>query len=116
MSIENIVRKPLLRAFLEKKPVSAVDVREIRFQPGQQTGLHRHPCPVFGYIASGSAVLEVEGEAPQALPQGSAFHEPEGAVIRRFDNASSTEPMTFIVFYLLKGDEPFIEMLPEKTA
>jgi hypothetical protein len=32
----------------------------------------------------------------------------------RFDNASLTEPTKFIAYYLLGGDEPLIEMLPER--
>jgi quercetin dioxygenase-like cupin family protein len=46
--------------------VTRVDVREIVFQPGQETGLHKHPCPVFGYIAEGEAVLEIQGEIGRA--------------------------------------------------
>jgi quercetin dioxygenase-like cupin family protein len=108
---QTIVRKPLLAANLGNKNVTTVDVREIVFAPGQQTGLHRHPCPVFGYIAEGEAVLEVEGEKAQKLPAGSAFYEPAGKVIARFDNASPCEPMRFICYYLLEGKQELIEML-----
>jgi quercetin dioxygenase-like cupin family protein len=108
-----IVRKPLLSAALENKHIASVDVRKIVFQPKQATGRHRHPCSVFGYIAEGAAVLQIEGQATRQLPQGSAFHEPAGAVIARFDNASSTEPLKFIAYYLLEGKQELIEMLPE---
>ena len=53
MSQQTIVRKELLRASLGTGTVSTVDVREIVFAPGQQTGRHSHPCPVLGYIAEG---------------------------------------------------------------
>jgi len=106
-----IVRKPLLTALLGERTVRSVDVREIRFAPGQKTGRHVHPCTVVGYIASGAAELEIEGQPVQRLPAGAAFHEPAGQVIARFDNASATEPMTFIAFYLLAADEPLIEIL-----
>jgi hypothetical protein len=42
-----IVRKPLLSASLGTRSVTSVDVREITFAPGQQTGRHKHPCPVI---------------------------------------------------------------------
>ena len=113
MSQQTIVRKELLRAALDARIVSTVDVREIDFAPGQQTGRHQHPCPVVGYIAEGAAVLQIEGREPQSLPTGSAFHEPAQTIIARFDNASQTEPMKFIAFYLLKADEPLIELLPK---
>jgi quercetin dioxygenase-like cupin family protein len=112
MSQQTIIRKELLRAAMDPRSVSTVDVREISFAPGQQTGRHLHPCPVVGYIAEGAAVLQIEGREPQSLPMGSAFHEPAGTVIERFDNASQTEPMRFIAYYLLTANEPLIELLP----
>ena len=112
----SITRKPLLSTVLRNKTVTSVDVREITFQPGQETGLHKHPCPVFGYIAEGEAVLQVEGEAPQHLPAGSAFYEPAETVILRFDNASAEKAMRFICFYLLEGQQGLIEMLSRPAA
>jgi quercetin dioxygenase-like cupin family protein len=106
-----IVRRPLLAAALNNKNVTRVDVREIVFEPAQETGLHKHPCPVFGYIAEGEAVLQVQGELPQKLPAGSAFYEPAGKVIARFDNASPCDKMRFICYYLLEGEQELIEML-----
>jgi quercetin dioxygenase-like cupin family protein len=103
-----ILRTPLLDAVVGPRSVRSVAVREIRFAPGQRTGRHHHPCPVVGYIVSGTAELEIDGQPPLRLPAGSAFHEPEGALIARFDNASDSEPMTFIACYLLAADEPLI--------
>jgi quercetin dioxygenase-like cupin family protein len=110
-----ITRRQLLAAALHDKKVTSVDVREIIFEPEQQTGLHKHPCPVFGYIADGEAILQVEGEPPQHLPAGSAFYEPAQTVILRFDNPSKEKKMKFIAFYLLDGQQALIEMLQETT-
>jgi len=107
-----ITRKPLLSTILNNKNVTSVDVRELVFEPGQETGLHKHPCPVFGYIAEGEAIFEIKGEAPQRLPAGSAFYEPAETVILRFDNASREKKLKFICFYLLEGQQALIEMLP----
>ncbi|MGO9517620.1 MAG: cupin domain-containing protein [Candidatus Korobacteraceae bacterium] len=109
--MRTIKRTPLLATILQNKIVTSVDVREIIFEPGQETGLHRHPCPVFGYIVEGEAVLEVQGQKPQRLRAGSAFHEPTETVILRFDNASTEKPLKFICFYLLQGEQELIEML-----
>ncbi|WP_420236939.1 cupin domain-containing protein [Telmatobacter bradus] len=89
-----------------------MEAYEITFKPGQAGGRHKHPCPVVGYIVEGAAVMEVEGGLPQSLPTGSTFYEPAEAVIARFDNASATEPMKFVAYYLLEGEQPLIEMLP----
>lgn len=101
---QTVQRKHLLTAAIGARPTSTVEIRQIDFAPGQKTGLHRHPCPVVGYIASGTIVFEPEGEAPRILPAGSAFFEPADKKILRFDNASLGEPATFIAFYLLADD------------
>ena len=87
-------------------------MNEIEFAPGQRAGLHRHPCHVVGYIASGTIVYELEGQPSQLLNAGDTFHEPENARVLRFDNASDTAPARFIACYLLKfGESRLIEML-----
>ena len=108
-----VFRKPLLNIPLGLKTITSVDVREIRFGPRQQTGRHKHPCPVIGYVVEGTALLEVEGQSAVTLPPGSSFYEPADTIISRFDNAGDT-PMTFIAHYLLHGEQALIEMLPEK--
>lgn len=112
MDPKTIVRKPLLSVPLDQASVTSVEVREINFEPGQETGRHLHPCPVVGHIVEGAAVLQVEGQSPQQLATGAAFYEPAGTVIARFDNASATEPMKFVAYYLLNGKQELIEMLP----
>lgn len=112
MTAQTITRTPLLKALIGQRRVNAVDIREIRFAPGQHTTRHLHPCTVVGYVAEGAAILEIEGQPAQTLPAGSAYHEPAGTVITDFRNASATEPMTFISVYLLDGDQELITMLP----
>jgi quercetin dioxygenase-like cupin family protein len=111
MAQQTIERKHLLTALLGNRNVTSVDIRQIDFQPGQQTGRHLHPCTVVGYIVSGTASLQIEGQPTQTLPAGSAFHEPANSVIAAFDNASDSESMTFIACYLLDGDQELIQLL-----
>jgi len=103
-----IQRKQILRAVLGNRNVTSADVREIRLEPGQQSGRHLHPCAVLGYIVAGTAVYQVEGQAEQTLPAGSAFYEAADTVIANFGNASDTEAMTFVAFYLLDGEQELI--------
>ncbi|MBV8274245.1 MAG: cupin domain-containing protein [Verrucomicrobia bacterium] len=111
MSQPPIERKELLKTVFKNGVFTSADVREIRLEPGQQGGRHLHPCAVLGYIVKGTAIYQIEGEAEQILPAGSAFHEPAGAIIANFGNASDSEPMTFVAFYLLNGDQELIQML-----
>lgn len=109
---QTIQRRRLLNAeFGEARQVTSVDVREIRMAPGQIGGLHLHPCLVTGYIASGTAIFQLEGEAPRILEAGSAFYEPAEVRVSLFGNHSETEPMTFIAFYLVNGTQELIRML-----
>ena len=111
MAENNIIRRHLLTADTGIRKITSVQAHEIHFAPGQKGGLHFHPCPVTGYIIEGTAMLQVEGEAEQVLPAGSAFFEPADARILHFDNHSETEPMIFVAFYLLNGEQQLIEML-----
>jgi quercetin dioxygenase-like cupin family protein len=111
MMQKQIDRKQLIHVTMDHRTVSSVDVRQITFEPGQETGKHTHPCPVVGYIARGAALLQVEGKQVQELPEGSAFYEPADTVILRFDNASATESPVFIANYLLDGEKDLIHML-----
>jgi quercetin dioxygenase-like cupin family protein/ketosteroid isomerase-like protein len=110
----DIVRTLLLTAFLGSRNITSVDVRQIIFAPGQQSGCHKHPCPVVGFIVDGSALLQVEGQIPIEVPAGSAFYEPADTVISRFGNLSSVAPLRFVACYLLHGQQDLIEMLPNQ--
>lgn len=107
----NIIRKPLLTANLGERTVTSVEIKEITLAPGQKAGLHLHSCPVTGYIAKGTAIMQVEGEDELILNTGDAFYEPADTHIAQFSNYSDSEPMTFIAFYLLNGDQELIKML-----
>ncbi|HEX4285439.1 MAG TPA: cupin domain-containing protein [Terracidiphilus sp.] len=114
MSPSTIERHALLNAALGARNVTNVDIRRITLGPGQKSGRHLHPCPVVGYIASGTGFYQIEGEPAQLLPVGSAFYEPAEKVIADFGNASDVTPMTFIAFYLLDGEQDLITMLENK--
>jgi quercetin dioxygenase-like cupin family protein len=109
-----VQRKSLLTAALAAgKLVQHVEVKQIELAPGQAVGLHRHPCPVMGYVAAGTIQFQIRGQPAQYLRAGDGFFEPEHVEIAHFDNASADEPATFIAFYLLGADETeLIEMLP----
>ena len=113
---DTIVRKKILLASFPRRKVSQVDIREIDFKPLQQTGYHLHPIPVTGYIVSGTVTFQVEGEPVKTLHAGDAFYEPANHPISHFDNASSTERLKFVAFYLTDDDKALIQMLAPKTT
>jgi len=99
------VRRSLAAPSIGGKVVDHVQITEIELEPGQPTGRHVHPVPVVGYVVAGQIHFQVEGEPPRRLRAGEAFYEPAGATILHFDNASPTQPATFVALYLAGQDE-----------
>ncbi|HEU5032772.1 cupin domain-containing protein [Spirillospora sp. NPDC000708] len=90
------------------KATARIQIRRIRIAPGHPAGRHIHNGPVFGSIESGSAVYQIAGQEPSVLRPGDVFHEPQGAVIEKFD--ATEEGVTFLGYFpLAAGEEPAIE-------
>jgi quercetin dioxygenase-like cupin family protein len=109
---KQISRKDLLNAVI-KQHVGTVEIKGVTLSEGQIVPKHLHPCPVVGYIKSGSVLFQVEGEDSVVLPEGSAFYEPKNKVILHFDNASKDKPLSFIAFYLKEGNEENIKLISD---
>lgn len=105
-----IIRKNLQPALVDQK-VTKVEIQEIIFPAGQTAPKHLHPCPVVGYVKSGSVLFQIEGQDPVILEEGASFYEPKNTNILHFDNASKDKPMTFIAFYLKEENEANINIL-----
>ena len=91
--------------------VKTLEIQEISFPAGQTAPKHLHPCPVVGYIKSGSVLFQVEGQDAVILKEGDSFYEPKNTNILHFDNASKDKPMTFIAFYLKKNNETNVKII-----
>lgn len=114
MAQQQIGRKQLLSEILTERSLSKVDVTEITMPAGQKAPLHKHPCPVFGYVSEGTLLFQIDGMEEKILKAGDAFYEPADTAIAHFDNASPDHVMKFIAFYLNNGEGKLIEMLEEK--
>ena len=101
----------LLQATLDHETVSKVDIKKVVIPKAMAAGKHLHPCPVVGYIVSGKALFQVDGEEKKILNPGEAFYEPKNKIILHFDNASADEPLVFTAFYLKEAGEELIKML-----
>lgn len=115
MEKSNVTRTDLLTTQLESKQgLSKVEIKKIVIPPNGKATYHLHPCPVVGHVVSGTVLFQIEGEEQQFIHAGEAFYEPKNQPIQHFDNASSSEPLIFIAYYLLENNEELITMLPEK--
>lgn len=105
-----IIRKELQPALMDQK-VKTVEIQEITFSEGQTAPKHLHPCPVVGYVKSGSVLFQIEGKEAIILKEGDSFYEPKNTTILHFDNASKDKPMTFIAFYLKEDKEANVQIV-----
>lgn len=105
-AVAKVVRTPILGVQLaEAKTIDHVRGASVTFTPNQHTGRHQHPIPVIGYVVSGAVAFQVEGQPARTLHAGEAFYEPANTTIAVFDNASASDPATFIGFYLMGAGE-----------
>jgi len=108
-----IVREHLLTGDLSGRPgrIDRVEAHQVTLPPGQAAGRHTHPGGVVGCVTSGRIAYQLDGQPTEELHAGSAFFEPAGATVLRFDNLSASQPATFVACYLLTGDQPAIQAL-----
>lgn len=69
----------------------------VELAPGGETGLHRHPMPVVGYIVSGEVTVSAEGMAPRVFKAGEAFVETS---IWHNGRNEGREPVRILAIYL----------------
>jgi hypothetical protein len=55
-------------------------------------------------VVDGPIAYQPQAEPTRELLPGTTFFEPASARINRFDNLSTTEPATFVAYYLLTAN------------
>jgi len=68
---------------------SKVTVVEVTLTPGQAGAPHRHPGPVFGYIAEGEYEWAIDQQPARVLKTGETFYEPTGCLHRVSKNPAA---------------------------
>jgi len=87
-------------------------VLEVSYPPGGSSSAHRHPCPVIGYILEGRYRTQVEGSPATIYQKGDTFYEPANGVHQVSANASTTEPVRFLAYFLCDTDAPLSAAVP----
>jgi quercetin dioxygenase-like cupin family protein len=83
-----------------------VSVVEVTYGPGESTPPHRHLCPVIGYVAGGSLRFQVSGQPETVYRAGESFYEAPNSQHFVSANASETEPVTFVAFFICDREGP----------
>lgn len=88
---------------LDGQPTTATTF-EVTFAPGASSTPHRHPGPIFGYVAEGEFEFQT-GEGPlQRLKAGDTFYEPTMALHAVSRNPSDKNQTRVIAVLLHRRD------------
>jgi quercetin dioxygenase-like cupin family protein len=101
---------PVLRTELTAIQGTEGYLNVVEQDPGGVGRKQYHTGDVFFYVTSGSMKLEMDGKPAVTVNQGQAFHLAPKTVITP-GNASTTAPVTFLVFGLVgKGQPPSVQV------
>ena len=82
-------------------------VIEVKYGPGGKSAPHRHPCPVFAYVAEGS-VRSGLGDGPmEVFSAGQGWYEAP-LTRHRSENASTTAPARLVAFFVCDAQKPLV--------
>ena len=77
----------------------------VEVAPGVSAGRHSHHGDEFGYVLEGTALLEVEGQAPITLNAGDTYH----IQARHVHDAQNTGtiPARVLAIWVVEKEKPF---------
>jgi quercetin dioxygenase-like cupin family protein len=90
-----------------------VTVVEVRYEPGEKSRPHSHPCPVIGYIVEGAFRTQVKGEAEHVYTAGQTFYEAANGVHIVSANASDEKPVRFLAYFTCDHPTPLTVPSPD---
>ncbi|MGC2705952.1 MAG: cupin domain-containing protein, partial [Candidatus Acidiferrales bacterium] len=88
---------------LEGRHLKATVV-EVTYGPGASSAPHSHPCPVIVYVVKGSLRAKVKGEPEAVYHAGESFYEAPNGVHEVSANASQTEAVKFVAYFVCDHD------------
>jgi quercetin dioxygenase-like cupin family protein len=81
-------------------------VVEVTYAPGGSSTPHSHPCPVIVYVVEGALRAQVRGEPESTYQAGESFYELPNGVHQVSANASQTEPVKFLAYFVCDHETP----------
>jgi quercetin dioxygenase-like cupin family protein len=78
--------------------------------PGVAAGRHSHPGIETGYVLSGSATIEIDGEAPRVLKAGDSYFVPAGKV--HDARTVGDTPVRVLATYVVEKGKPLATPAP----
>ena len=78
----------------------------IEYPPGADGSGHHHPAVGLGYMLSGAILSAFGDEPPIAIREGQSFVDTAHEVHTVSRNASTTEPLRFVIAYTVRQGDP----------
>lgn len=100
----NVLRNQELSGISNKEGT----VLTVSLAPGESSQAHRHNAHTFVYILEGSVIMQVEGGKRVTLKPGDTFYESPSDIHKVSQNASSTLPAKFLVFFVKDKGTPIL--------
>jgi quercetin dioxygenase-like cupin family protein len=79
---------------------------QVTYPPGATSSAHRHPCPVVGYMISGTMRMQVSEQPVAEYKAGDSFVEMPTDVHRMATNPSADTPAVFLVTFVCDKETP----------
>lgn len=95
-----VTRTEMFRQALPNVRGKEVIVVSMEYAPGAESTKHRHPGPVFAYVARGAIVSQLGTEPPVTYGEGEMWYEAPGAIHSISRNASEIEPAKLVAFFV----------------
>jgi quercetin dioxygenase-like cupin family protein len=92
-----------------------VTLVEVRYDPGESSRPHSHPCPVIGYVIDGALRTQVRGEAEVVYTAGQSFYEAANGAHVVSANASTDKPVRFLAYFTCDRETPLMLPIPDSA-
>jgi quercetin dioxygenase-like cupin family protein len=103
------IKRTLLQRF-DLAPDREVILGMAEIPPGLAAGRHTHFGTESGYVAEGSASLEIEGEMPKLLKAGDSYVIPAGKI--HDAKTVGDKPVKVIATYIVEKGKPLATPAP----
>ena len=97
-SVDNVYAGDLPNA-----PGKRLSVITVTYPPGAKSAPHRHDAFVFAYVLSGRVRSRVDDGPVREYAAGQSWTETPNALHAVSENASATEPATFLVVFVAES-------------
>jgi len=87
-----------------------VSILTVEIPPGKQTGWHKHPVPIFGYVLSGTLTVNFANGEKKTFHPGDALAEAVNTLHNGINEGA--EPVKLLIFVAGEKNVPFTVKAP----